>query len=81
MNNGPHFRILQINVEGMSEDKFEYLTKIANENDIDIIALQETHIQDECLIAAKHSIHGYRVVATIPSRTHGSTIYVKESIQ
>lgn len=43
---GPQFRILQLNIEGISRDKSEYLAKVVQGNNISIILLQETHTAD-----------------------------------
>jgi len=41
---GPALRILQINVEGLSAAKRSVIRSIADKEKIDIICLQETHV-------------------------------------
>ena len=42
---GPSMQILQINVEGLSLAKCEVLSKLADDYDVDVLLLQETHLK------------------------------------
>lgn len=44
---GNTLRSLQLNVEGLSQDKCEVITRIAADHEVDLILLQETHINSE----------------------------------
>lgn len=44
---GSYIRIRQLNIEGISRAKGESLSKILNENKIDVVAIQETHTSAE----------------------------------
>jgi len=46
-NVGPQLRILQLNIEGISREKSEYLSKVLHEYAIDIALLEETHAATE----------------------------------
>ena len=47
-----------INVEGLSHEKRQYLTRVLRENDIDVAVLQETHVK-EASSPQRDTIHGY----------------------
>ena len=40
---GANLKICQLNVEGISKDKADYLGRFCNKFDIDVLVLQETH--------------------------------------
>lgn len=44
---GNTLRSLQLNVEGLSQDKCEVIARIAADHEVDLILLQETHINSE----------------------------------
>lgn len=50
-NIGPSFRILHLNVEGITRPKSDYTSRIAAENNVDVICLQQTHIVSEFQVA------------------------------
>jgi len=44
---GSALRIMQLNVEGLSAAKRHIIESLAENNHIDVICLQETHVNDE----------------------------------
>ena len=44
---GPVLKICQLNVEGLSKSKSEYLSRLCIEEEIDVLLLQETHTIDD----------------------------------
>lgn len=77
---GPCLHILQLNIEGISRDKCEHLSRVATDNNIDLIALQETHITDDSQLPTRAKIPGYKLIAYITSQTYGSNVYIREDI-
>lgn len=77
-NFGPNIHILQINVEGLSKDKCDYLSKLAIENSIDVIALQESHLNEDNITKGK--VAGFKMIGYLPSSIHGSVMYVRNSL-
>ena len=45
INLGTRLKILSLNVEGISMEKCDYLAKLLQKHDIDILLLQETHLE------------------------------------
>lgn len=43
---GANLRVCHFNIEGISRDKCEVLSKLMNDERVDVIALQETHTID-----------------------------------
>src|SRR6218665_2650723 len=43
---GRAFRVLQLNVEGLSAAKRQLIGTIAQQHEVDVICLQETHVAD-----------------------------------
>lgn len=77
---GPSLKICQLNIEGISKDKSDYLSKICIDYGIDVIALQETHTATEEQLRTRGSIDGYHLVDFLCSGVHGIATYVKDSI-
>lgn len=76
---GPCARVLQLNIEGISKDKCEYLSKLSKEYKIDLIALQETHlIYDQ--IDSRARIPGYKMIGMLGSEIYGSIMYIRQDI-
>ena len=75
---GPALRILQLNVEGLSAAKRSVISPIADRQKIDIICLQETHVNvDE---ASLFSIKGFDLVCYALHSKHGRATYVRSDI-
>ena len=67
------FKVLQLNVEGISPPKREVISKIALDLSIDVIALQETHTtQDKQLL-----IKGYTCITYQHHKQYGIATYAK----
>lgn len=75
---GTSARILQINAEGLSRDKCEYLSKLATDLKIDILAVQETHLTED--LERRGNIAGYRMIARLFSSIHGSAVYARNNL-
>src|SRR5206468_12154863 len=75
---GPALRILQLNVEGLSATKRSVINVIAGKQDIDIICLQETHVDKDK--ASLFSIPGFDPVSYVLHPKHGRVTYVRGNI-
>lgn len=47
LNIGTDLRVCHLNIDGITKDKFEVLSKIIISNNVDVIALMETLTTDE----------------------------------
>ena len=70
-------RIIQINVEGLSHEKCQNLTRVLRENDIDVAVLQETHVKEESS-PQRYTIHGYDMTDATYHQKYGTATYVRE---
>jgi hypothetical protein len=77
---GSSLTILQLNIEGISKDKADYLSKLASENKVDVIVLQETHTGSEYDLRKRGDISGYTLLECLDSRVYGSATYIKDNI-
>jgi len=75
---GPALRILQLNVEGLSAAKRGIISSIADGQKIDIICLQETHVNVDK--ASRFSIEGFDLVCYALHPKHGRAMYVRSDI-
>ena len=64
---GLRFTAFQINIEGISKDKSEFLSKLFHENSVDILLLQETHAAFDEQLLARGVIPGYTLVDSLNS--------------
>lgn len=76
---GSFLNIVHFNAEGLSKPKCECLSKVLLQNNVDILALQETHIEDPTN-SARGNIPGYRLVDAIGHRVYGVSTYVRQDI-
>lgn len=76
---GRSLKICQLNVEGFSRAKAEILHKIFIEKDIDVMCLQETHIDDEHSKSLK--IPGLTCIAAKFHPKHGIATFVRNSLR
>lgn len=67
-------RICQLNVEGLSYEKREILSNLTKDNNIDILALQETHVTAEN--AQRLIIPGLELIAFVGHEKYGLATYV-----
>lgn len=77
---GESLRICQINIEGASAEKSEYLSKLAYDERTEVLTVQETHIGDEREFNTRGLINGFRVAAYVLSLVYGAATYVRSDI-
>lgn len=80
INIGESLKVYQINVEGASASKSEYMSRDAFEQKADVIVAQETHISNGNEYHSRGLVNGYRVVAYLLSPVYGSATYVRSDI-
>jgi len=68
----PRTNILQLNIEGLTENKISVIEQLAYKNKAFIIILQETH----CITADKLVIPNFSLAGSILSRNHGLATFV-----
>lgn len=78
---GPSVRICQINVENISYAKSQYLSKILKNDNIDLVAIQETHCDSEEQLQKRGKIPGYELLGATFHHTYGVATYVKQDIE
>lgn len=79
-NIGKPIRICQINVEGISRPKSEFLSKFLEEQNVNVAVIQETHTSTLEQLAARGIISGYEMIVAEHSRAHGIATYVRQEI-
>lgn len=77
---GPSIRICHLNIEGISRAKCECLAKILKDQQIDVIALQETHTANEMQLRTRGKIPGFKLVAHNNHEMYGLATYVRNNI-
>lgn len=77
---GPQLYILQLNIEGISRNKAEYLSRLLLDNKIDILLLQETHAEKEEDLLNRGSIAGLRLANATYHIKYGTAIYTRNDI-
>lgn len=80
INIGRFFKLCHLNIEGASYEKCEFLSHLALDNQVCIIAVQETHINDGANFHTRGNIPGFTTAAYVTSRVHGIATYVREDI-
>lgn len=70
-------KLCHINIEGSSSEKSEFLSRFGIENDIKVIAVQETHINDPADYHTRGRVRGYVIAAFLASPIHGIVTYVR----
>lgn len=73
---GKGLRIFQLNVEGISRDKCEVISRLALGNEVDVILLQEMHVKSEADILKRGVIQALELAGFIPSPVYGIATYV-----
>jgi exonuclease III len=79
-NVGPQICILQLNIEGISRAKTEYLIKLLSIHKIDVILLEETHDSNKEQLRAGGHISGFLLADATYDRMYGSATYLRETI-
>ncbi|KAE9532084.1 hypothetical protein AGLY_010286 [Aphis glycines] len=77
---GPTLRICQINIEGISRSKSDYISRILREQNVDIVAIQETHTQDKTQLNTRGKIHGYSIIGATFHRSYGIATYARNNL-
>lgn len=72
-NLGPTSRICQINIEGVSRDKGEYLSKFLADKNVAVLLIQETHTESDAELNNRFIITGYDLIVAQHSRAHALT--------
>ncbi|KAL1446411.1 hypothetical protein WDU94_005435 [Cyamophila willieti] len=72
--------LCQINVEGFSKAKSEYLQKFLVENQIDILAVQETHTENSEQLLSRGTIPNFDLIGATYHKHYGVATYVKHNI-
>ena len=77
---GPALRIMQLNVEGLSAAKRHIIASLAEIHHIDIICLQETHVNDDR--SDRLTISGFDIISYTPTlhAKHGRATYVRSDV-
>ena len=78
---GQSFRVLDINIEGISKSKSEFLSKLCIENAVDVILVQETHTVNAEELNKRGKVAGYQVVAAEFHSKYGIATYVRQGIK
>lgn len=78
---GPSVRICQINIEGISYAKSQYLSRLLKNDDIDLVAIQETHCKSELELQKRGRIPGYELLGATYHQTYGTATYIKNNIE
>jgi len=79
-NIGSVLCICPFNIEGLSRPKAECISKLLIHHKVDILALQETHVED-LENSARGNIPGYRLVDAVGHRAYGIATYVRQDIE
>ena len=74
----PALRIMQRNVEGLSAAKREVISSIAERQKIDVICLEETHVDVDK--TNRFSIAGFDLLAYSLHAKYGRATYVRDNI-
>lgn len=78
---GPCINICQINIEDISRAKCQILQKILKDNDVDDLAIPETHAKNEEQLGQRGKIVGYDLIGATYHNTYGLATYVRSSIE
>lgn len=78
---GANLNVCHFNIEGISRDKCEVLSKLMSNERLDVIALQETHTVDDNDLRKRGFIPGYLLLGSIHHKQYGITTYVKEDLE
>lgn len=79
-NIGPTLRVCQLNVEGISLAKSEYLSRLFAEENVDVGLLQETHTETSEALQSRGNIADYMVATSVNSNIHGIATYVRNNL-
>lgn len=77
---GPSIRMCDINIEGVSRAKGEFLSRMCLEHGIDVILVQETHASDASNLHSRCKVAGYRLVMAEYHEKYGTATYVRHGL-
>ena len=75
---GPALHIMQLNVEGLSAAKRHIIESLAEIHHIDVICLQETHVNDDK--SDRLTISGFDIISYTLHAKHGRATYVRSDV-
>jgi len=75
---GLALRILQLNVEDLSAAKCSIIRNIAERHNVDVICLQETHVDADC--AGGFSVSGFDLISSTLHAKHGHALYTRNDL-
>lgn len=78
---GPCIRVCHFNIEGISRAKCQVLHRLLKENDIDLVAIQETHAESKDQLSSRGNIPGYDLLGATYDRAYGVATYVRANIE
>lgn len=78
---GPQLRILQLNIEGISRSKSEYLTRVLEEHKIDVVLIQETHAGSFEDLCRRCKLNGYALAGATYHNSYGTATYARKDIE
>lgn len=78
---GPSLKICQLNIEGISWAKCQVLEKNLRSNDIDVVAIQETHTENTEQLTKRGTIPGYDLLGAVYHRAYGVATYVRSNVE
>lgn len=81
LNVGQCMNVMYLNIEGISKEKSEVLHRIAVENDVDVLCLQETHTKSDEDLFKRSSFPTFDLVDALNDPRYGIATYVKNTIQ
>jgi len=71
---------LKLNIEGISHNKADNLSRLLNDNKIQILFLQETHAEKEKDLLKRGNIAGFSLVCATYHNKYGTAIFIKNCI-
>lgn len=80
-NLGPSVRICHINIENISYSKSQYLSKLLKNDNIDLVAIQETHCNTEEQLQKRGKIPGYELLGATYHHAYGTATYIRHDIE
>lgn len=77
---GPILRVCQLNIEGISKSKSECLSKLLSDENIDIVAIQETHAKDSDQLKTRGTLNGFTLIGATYHQCYGTATYVRNKL-
>lgn len=78
---GTCLNIYQLNIEGISQPKCEFLVRTLTEHEIDVVVLQETHAENEESLNSRGQIPGFNLVGATYDKHYGIATYVRSNLK